>query len=136
MGSLIKTGKEYFYKLKDAHFNIQSLQFVKFVITMSFIPIFIYLAVWLYAIYAMHIGLQVQILVSLLTELRLFVSVIFSTQTVTGILAYGVALIDKDGDGESDELNEKAHKEALKNTLPRFSDSNESKGVWIDENNR
>lgn len=68
-----------------------------------------YLGVWLYAIYAMHVGLNVTILVSLLSELRLFVSVIFSTQTVAGVLAYGVALIDSDGNGESDELDTKAH---------------------------
>ncbi len=68
-----------------------------------------YLGVWLYAIYAMHVGMNVTILVSLLTELRLFVSVIFSTQTVAGVLAYGVALIDSDGNGESDELDIKAH---------------------------
>ena len=68
-----------------------------------------YLGVWLYAIYAMHVGLNVTILVSLLSELRLFVSVIFSTQTVAGVLAYGVALIDSDGNGESDELDSKAH---------------------------
>lgn len=54
--------------------------------------------------YAMHVGINVTFLISLLSELRQFVSVIFSTQTVTGILAYGVALIDKDRDGESDEL--------------------------------
>ena len=109
MNSLFAKAREYWDKLKESHGNIHSLQFVKFVITTSFIPIFIYLIVWLYAIYAMHIGLNVNILVSLLTELRLFVSVIFSTQTVTGLLAYGVALIDSDGNGESDELDAKAH---------------------------
>jgi hypothetical protein len=109
MNSLFTKAREYWDKLKVSHGNIHSLQFVKFVITTSFIPIFIYLIVWLYAIYAMHIGLNVNILVSLLTELRLFVSVIFSTQTVTGLLAYGVALIDSDGNGESDELDAKAH---------------------------
>ena len=56
----------------------------------------------------MHVGINVTFLISLLSELRQFVSVIFSTQTVTGILAYGVALIDKDHDGESDELKNKA----------------------------
>ena len=109
MDTIFSKAKEYWSRLRETHGNIRSLQFVKFVITTSFVPIFIYLIVWLYAIYAMHIGLNVNILVSLLTELRLFVSVIFSTQTVTGLLAYGVALIDSDGDGESDELNSKAH---------------------------
>ena len=74
-----------------------------------------YLGVWLYAIYAMHVGLNVTILVSLLSELRLFVSVIFSTQTVAGVLAYGVALIDSDGNGESDELDAKAHTQSNSN---------------------
>lgn len=109
MDTIFSKAKEYWSRLRETHGNIRSLQFVKFVITTSFVPIFIYLIVWLYAIYAMHIGLNVNILVSLLTELRLFVSVIFSTQTVTGLLAYGVALIDSDGDGESDELDAKAH---------------------------
>lgn len=109
MDSLFAKAREYWDKLRESHGNIQSLQFVKFVITTSFVPIFVYLIVWLYAIYAMHVGLNVNILVSLLTELRLFVSVIFSTQTVTGLLAYGVALIDSDGNGESDELDSKAH---------------------------
>lgn len=109
MDTIFSKAKEYWNRLRETHGNIRSLQFVKFVITTSFVPIFIYLIVWLYAIYAMHIGLNVNILVSLLTELRLFVSVIFSTQTVTGLLAYGVALIDSDGDGESDELDSKAH---------------------------
>lgn len=109
MDTIFSKAKEYWSRLRETHGNIRSLQFVKFVITTSFVPIFIYLIVWLYAIYAMHIGLNVNILVSLLTELRLFVSVIFSTQTVTGLLAYGVALIDSDGDGESDELESKAH---------------------------
>lgn len=109
MDTIFSKAKEYWSRLRETHGNIRSLQFVKFVITTSFIPIFIYLIVWLYAIYAMHIGLNVNILVSLLTELRLFVSVIFSTQTVTGLLAYGVALIDSDGNGESDELDTKAH---------------------------
>ena len=109
MDTIFSKTKEYWSRLRETHGNIRSLQFVKFVITTSFVPIFIYLIVWLYAIYAMHIGLNVNILVSLLTELRLFVSVIFSTQTVTGLLAYGVALIDSDGDGESDELDSKAH---------------------------
>lgn len=109
MDTIFSKAKEYWSRLRETHGNIRSLQFVKFVITTSFVPIFIYLIVWLYAIYAMHIGLNVNILVSLLTELRLFVSVIFSTQTVTGLLAYGVALIDSDGDGESDELYSKAH---------------------------
>lgn len=109
MDTIFSKAKGYWGRLRETHGNIRSLQFVKFVITTSFVPIFIYLIVWLYAIYAMHIGLNVNILVSLLTELRLFVSVIFSTQTVTGLLAYGVALIDSDGDGESDELDSKAH---------------------------
>lgn len=109
MDSLFAKAREYWDKLRESHGNIQSLQFVKFVITTSFVPIFVYLIVWLYAIYAMHVGINVNILVSLLTELRLFVSVIFSTQTVTGLLAYGVALIDSDGNGESDELDSKAH---------------------------
>ena len=109
MDTIFSKAKEYWSRLRETHGNIRSLQFVKFVITTSFVPIFNYLIVWLYAIYAMHIGLNVNILVSLLTELRLFVSVIFSTQTVTGLLAYGVALIDSDGDGESDELDSKAH---------------------------
>ena len=109
MDTIFSKAKEYWSRLRETHGNIRSLQFVKFVITTSFVPIFIYLIVWLYAIYAMHIGLNVNILVSLLTELRLFVSVIFSTQTVTGLLAYGVALIDSDGNGESDELDVKAH---------------------------
>lgn len=109
MDTIFSKAKEYWSRLRETHGNIRSLQFVKFVITTSFVPIFIYLIVWLYAIYAMHIGLNVNILVSLLTELRLFVSVIFSTQTVTGLLAYGVALIDSNGDGESDELDSKAH---------------------------
>lgn len=113
MNELLKKGQEYWTRLRTAHVNIQSLQFVKFVIATSFVPIFIYLSVWLYAIYAMHIGLNVSILVALLTELRLFVSVIFSTQTVTGILAYGVALIDSDGNGESDELDLRAHQKAM-----------------------
>lgn len=121
MNQIFEKAKEYYGRLKDAHVNIQSLQFVKFVITTSFVPIFIYLVVWLYAIYAMHIGLNVNILVSLLTELRLFVSVIFSTQTVTGILAYGVALIDSDGNGESDELDTKAHKQST--GLPVFNNN-------------
>ena len=56
----------------------------------------------------MHVGINVTFLISLLSELRQFVSVIFSTQTVTGILAYGVALIDKDHNGDSDELENKA----------------------------
>lgn len=118
---LFEKAKEYYGRLREAHVNIQSLQFVKFVITTSFVPIFIYLVVWLYAIYAMHIGLNVNILVSLLTELRLFVSVIFSTQTVTGLLAYGVALIDSDGNGESDELDLKAHKQSQ--SLPVFNNN-------------
>lgn len=109
MDNIINIAKDYYNRVKTAHLNIKSLQFVKFVITTSFIPIFLYLGVWLYAIYAMHVGLNVSILVSLLTELRLFVSVIFSTQTVAGVLAYGVALIDSNGDGESDELDSKAH---------------------------
>lgn len=121
MNQIFDKAKEYYGKLRDAHVNIRSLQFVKFVITTSFIPIFIYLVVWLYAIYAMHVGLNVNILVSLLTELRMFVSVIFSTQTVTGILAYGVALIDSDGDGESDELDIKAHKQSQ--VLPVFNNN-------------
>jgi len=119
MDSLFAKAREYWDKLKESHGNIQSLQFVKFVITTSFVPIFVYLIVWLYAIYAMHVGLNVNILVSLLTELRLFVSVIFSTQTVTGLLAYGVALIDSDGNGESDELDSKAHTRPV--NLPVFN---------------
>lgn len=122
MDSLFAKAREYWEKLKDSHGNIQSLQFVKFVITTSFVPIFVYLIVWLYAIYAMHVGLNVNILVSLLTELRLFVSVIFSTQTVTGLLAYGVALIDSDGNGESDELDSKAHTRPA--NLPVFNNEN------------
>ena len=120
MDSLFAKAREYWDKLRENHGNIQSLQFVKFVITTSFVPIFVYLIVWLYAIYAMHVGLNVNILVSLLTELRLFVSVIFSTQTVTGLLAYGVALIDSDGNGESDELDSKAHTRQPVN-LPVFN---------------
>ena len=120
MDSLFAKAREYWDKLRETHGNIQSLQFVKFVITTSFVPIFVYLIVWLYAIYAMHVGLNVNILVSLLTELRLFVSVIFSTQTVTGLLAYGVALIDSDGNGESDELDSKAHTRQPVN-LPVFN---------------
>lgn len=120
MDSLFAKAREYWDKLRESHGNIQSLQFVKFVITTSFVPIFVYLIVWLYAIYAMHVGLNVHILVSLLTELRLFVSVIFSTQTVTGLLAYGVALIDSDGNGESDELDSKAHTRQPVN-LPVFN---------------
>lgn len=120
MDSLFAKAREYWDKLRESHGNIQSLQFVKFVITTSFVPIFVYLIVWLYAIYAMHVGLNVNILVSLLTELRLFVSVIFSTQTVTGLLAYGVALIDSDGNGESDELDSKAHTRQPAN-LPVFN---------------
>ena len=120
MDSLFAKAREYWDKLGESHGNIQSLQFVKFVITTSFVPIFVYLIVWLYAIYAMHVGLNVNILVSLLTELRLFVSVIFSTQTVTGLLAYGVALIDSDGNGESDELDSKAHTRQPVN-LPVFN---------------
>lgn len=119
MDSLFAKAREYWDKLRESHGNIQSLQFVKFVITTSFVPIFVYLIVWLYAIYAMHVGLNVNILVSLLTELRLFVSVIFSTQTVTGLLAYGVALIDSDGNGESDELDSKAHTRPV--NLPVFN---------------
>ena len=42
-------------------------------------------------------------------------SVIFSTQTVAGVLAYGVALIDSDGNGESDELDTKAHAQSNSN---------------------
>lgn len=120
MDSLFAKAREYWDKLRESHGNIQSLQFVKFVITTSFVPIFVYLIVWLYAIYAMHVGVNVNILVSLLTELRLFVSVIFSTQTVTGLLAYGVALIDSDGNGESDELDSKAHTRQPVN-LPVFN---------------
>ena len=120
MDSLFAKAREYWDKLRESHGNIQSLQFVKFVITTSFVPIFVYLIVWLYAIYAMHVGLDVNILVSLLTELRLFVSVIFSTQTVTGLLAYGVALIDSDGNGESDELDSTAHTRQPVN-LPVFN---------------
>lgn len=120
MDSLFAKAREYWDKLRESHGNIQSLQFVKFVITTSFVPIFVYLIVWLYAIYAMHVGINVNILVSLLTELRLFVSVIFSTQTVTGLLAYGVALIDSDGNGESDELDSKAHTRQPVN-LPVFN---------------
>lgn len=124
MNELFNRGKYYWERLRAAHVNIQSLQFVKFVIATSFIPIFIYLSVWLYAVYAMHIGLNVSILVALLTELRLFVSVIFSTQTVTGILAYGVALIDSDGNGESDELDIKAHSKAsIAMQPPKFNES-------------
>lgn len=123
MDTIFSKAKEYWSRLRETHGNIRSLQFVKFVITTSFVPIFIYLIVWLYAIYAMHIGLNVNILVSLLTELRLFVSVIFSTQTVTGLLAYGVALIDSDGDGESDELDSKAHIRQQTN-VPVINDEN------------
>ena len=115
MDNIIDSIKGYYNRVKTAHINIKSLQFVKFVITTSFIPIFMYLGVWLYAIYAMHVGLNVTILVSLLSELRLFVSVIFSTQTVAGVLAYGVALIDSDGNGESDELDTKAHAQSNSN---------------------
>lgn len=115
MNNIIDSIKGYYTKIKTAHINIKSLQFVKFVITTSFIPIFMYLGVWLYAIYAMHVGMNVTILVSLLSELRLFVSVIFSTQTVAGVLAYGVALIDSDGNGESDELDIKAHAQSKSN---------------------
>lgn len=122
MDSIFSKAKEYWGRLRETHGNIRSLQFVKFVITTSFVPIFIYLIVWLYAIYAIHIGLNVNILVSLLTELRLFVSVIFSTQTVTGLLAYGVALIDSDGDGESDELDSKAHARQLQQNIPVIND--------------
>lgn len=122
MDTIFSKAKEYWSRLRETHGNIRSLQFVKFVITTSFIPIFIYLIVWLYAIYAMHIGLNVNILVSLLTELRLFVSVIFSTQTVTGLLAYGVALIDSDGDGESDELDSKAHARQPQQSIPVIND--------------
>lgn len=122
MDTIFSKAKEYWSRLRETHGNIRSLQFVKFVITTSFVPIFIYLIVWLYAIYAMHIGLNVNILVSLLTELRLFVSVIFSTQTVTGLLAYGVALIDSDGDGESDELDSKAHARQPQASIPVIND--------------
>lgn len=122
MDTIFSKAKEYWSRLRETHGNIRSLQFVKFVITTSFVPIFIYLIVWLYAIYAMHIGLNVNILVSLLTELRLFVSVIFSTQTVTGLLAYGVALIDSDGDGESDELDSKAHARQPQANIPVIND--------------
>lgn len=100
--------KDYYKRLKEAHVSIQSLVFVKIVILISFLPIGIYLSAWLYTVYAMHVGINVTFLISLLSELRQFVSVIFSTQTVTGILAYGVALIDKDHDGESDELKNRA----------------------------
>ncbi len=38
----------------------------------------------------MHIGLNVSILLALFDEIRQFVAVMFSTQTVAGVLAYGV----------------------------------------------
>lgn len=133
MNQLIDRCKEYYYKLKDSHADIRSLAFVKLVILISFLPIIIYLAAWLYTIYAVHIGINAVHLVALLGELRQFVSVIFSTQTVTGILAYGVALIDKDHDGESDELDIKAHKDEVKQNIPTDTMQEESQGINVKE---
>lgn len=100
--------KEIYNKIKEAHVDIRSLRFVKFVILLSFIPIGLYLGAWLYALYGYSIGTNVTALIGILTELRQFVGVIFSTQVVSAVIAYGVALIDKDNDGESDELETKA----------------------------
>lgn len=100
---MIKRIKELYEKVKGARIGVGSLLFIKSVILISFLPIVMYICVWAW----MAVGRGEPPLLKMLEEMRLFVGTIFSTQVVAGVLAYGVAIVDKNGNGESDDLEGK-----------------------------
>ena len=103
MSNLFNRVKALYAQIKAAKINIRSLLFLKLVVGISFIPIILYIAFWLWV----AIGFGNKELLGLLQDMRQFVATVFSTQVVAGVLAYGVALIDRDDDGESDDLQNK-----------------------------
>ncbi len=92
--------------IKGAHIDVGSLLFIKLVILASFIPVVLYIFVWSW----MAVGKGEPPLLKMLEEMRLFVGTVFSTQVVAAVLAYGVALVDKNDNGESDDLEGKVKK--------------------------
>lgn len=98
-------GLDWARNMVQARVRIKSLAFLHFVLVVSFVPILLYIGVWAWiAIW----GKGEPPLLALLQDLRLFVGTIFSTQVVAAVVAYGVALIDNNGDGEADEWENKA----------------------------
>ena len=106
MNNLITRAKTLYKQIKAAKINIRSLLFLKLVVGISFIPIILYIGFWL----KIALGGDKELL-GLLQDMRQFVATVFSTQVVAGVLAYGVALIDKDNEGESDNMELKAEGE-------------------------
>lgn len=100
-----RKGRDWARDMAQARVRIKSLAFLHFVLVVSFVPILLYIGVWAWiAIW----GKGEPPLLELLQDLRLFVGTIFSTQVVAAVVAYGVALIDNNADGEADEWQEKA----------------------------
>ncbi len=104
MNTIIEKAKSIYEQIKTADIYFRSLLFLKIVIGISFVPIILYIAFWLWV----ALGIGDKELLGLLQDMRQFVATVFSTQVVAGVLAYGVALIDKDKDGESDSFELKA----------------------------
>ncbi len=98
--------KEVYAAIKGARIGVGSLLFIKLVILTSFIPVILYITVWAW----MALGKGEPPLLKMLEEMRLFVGTVFSTQVVAAVLAYGVALVDKNDNGESDDLEGKVKK--------------------------
>lgn len=93
--------------IRTSRLRMRSLTFLYAVLTLSFVPVVLYIGVWTWiAIW----GQGKPPLLALLQDLRLFVGTIFSTQVVAAVVAYGAALIDANGNGEADEWERRREK--------------------------
>lgn len=106
---MITAIKNFIARIRTAKVRLHSLAFLYFVLAVSFLPVVLYIGVWLWVV----LGRGEPPLLNLLQDMRQFVGTVFSTQVVAGVLAYGAALIDDDGDGESDDMERKVKREDI-----------------------
>lgn len=101
MKSLIEQAKGIFTRIHGGGFSWLSMLFVYIFITVSLIPIFLYLGVWGWVAI---VGGGYPPLLPLLQDMRQFVGTIFSTQVIAGIMTFITLLVDDNHDGKPDVI--------------------------------
>lgn len=77
-----------------------SLIFLRIVIGVSFTPVVFAVAMWAYVFYTHD---ESEWAFKMINTALSIIDHIWTAQVVAGVMAYGAALVDKDGNGESDE---------------------------------
>lgn len=92
-------------RVRYARMRIRSLTFLYAVLTLSFVPVVLYISVWAWvAVW----GQGKPPLLEMLQELRKFIETVFSPAVLAAVTAYGIALVDSDDDGQSDQWQSKS----------------------------